>query len=71
MNYFLNKGPLVFTVSKYILTSIAVIIFLVLANSVLPRRNFHAQKLFGYALIAFGGVILWEVMLVLILASRT
>ncbi len=70
MLYFLNKGPLVFTVAKYILTSIAVVIFLVVANSVLPRYNFHAHKLFAYALAAFGLVIVWEIILIFFLTLR-
>jgi Domain of unknown function (DUF5658) len=70
MDYFLKKGPLIFTVAKYILTSIAVIIFLVLANSVVPRSKFRAKKLFPYALIAFGSVIAWELILILLLVTR-
>ena len=70
MAYFLKKGPLIFTVAKYVLTSIAVLIFLVLANSVIPRSNFRAQKLFPYALLAFGSVIVWELIMVFILAVR-
>jgi hypothetical protein len=70
MDYFLRKGPLIFTVAKYILTCIAVIIFLVLANSVVPRSNFRAKKLFPYALLAFGAVIVWELILIFFLATR-
>jgi uncharacterized integral membrane protein len=70
MAYLLKKGPRIFTVAKYILTSIAVLIFLVLANSVVPRSNFRAKKLFPYALLAFGSVIIWELILVLVLAAR-
>jgi hypothetical protein len=70
MDYFLKKGPLIFTVAKYILTSVAVLIFLVLANSVVPRSNFRAQKLFPYALLAFGVVIAWELILIFFLATR-
>ena len=70
MDYFLKKGPFIFAVAKYLLTSVAVVIFVILANSVLPRSNFRAQKLFPYALLAFGSVILWEITLVFILAVR-
>jgi hypothetical protein len=70
MDYFLKKGPLFFTVAKYLLTCIAVIIFLVLANSVIPRTNFRAKKLFPYALLAFGGVIVWELILIAFLVIR-
>jgi hypothetical protein len=61
---------LVFTIAKYALTSVAVVIFLMVANSVLPRSNFRAKKLFPYALVAFGSVIVWEIMLVFILLLR-
>jgi len=40
------------------------------ANSVVPRTNFRAKKLFPYALIAFGVVIVWEIVLVFILLLR-
>lgn len=70
MDYFLKKGPLFFTLAKYLLTSMAVIIFLVLANSVIPRTNFRAKKLFSYALLAFGGVIVWELILIVFMVIR-
>jgi len=47
MDYFLNKGPLIFTLAKYLLTSVAVVIFVILANSVC-RASDSAQK--GYPL---------------------
>jgi hypothetical protein len=70
MDYFLKKGPLVFTVTKYLLTCIAVLIFLALANSIVPRSNFKAKKLFPYALIAFGGVVVWELVLIFFFVAR-
>ena len=70
MDYFLKKGPFIFAIAKYVLTSLAVVIFVIVANCVLPRSNFRAQKLFPYALLAFGGVIVWEIMLVCVLAVR-
>lgn len=70
MDYFLKKGPLIFTVTKYLLTCIAVLIFLALANSVVPRSNFKAKKLFPYALLAFGGVVIWELVLIFVFVAR-
>lgn len=70
MDYFLKKGPLIFTVTKYLLTCIAVLIFLALANSIVPRSNFKAKKLFPYALIAFGGVVVWELVLIFFFVAR-
>jgi hypothetical protein len=70
MNYFLQKGPVVFMVAKYAFTSVAVVIFVLLAHSALPRSNFPAKRLYRYALLAFGGVVAWEIVLVCMLASR-
>jgi hypothetical protein len=67
MDYFLKKGPLLFTVAKYALTCVAVVILLLVVNSVVPRSKFRAHRLFPYALIAFGSVIVWEIMLVCLL----
>jgi hypothetical protein len=64
MDYFLKKGPLVFTLAKYVFTSVAVIIFVILCHSVAPRFNFRVKRLSPYALIAFGGVIVWEAILI-------
>jgi hypothetical protein len=70
MDYFLKRGPLLFTVTKYVLTCIAVLIFLVLANSVVPRYNFKAEKLFPYTLLAFGAVVVWELVLIFVFVVR-
>jgi len=70
MDYFLKKGPLIFTVTKYLLTCIAVLIFLALATSIVPRSNFKAKKLFPYALLAFGGVVVWELVLIFFFVAR-
>jgi hypothetical protein len=64
MAYFLEKGPLVFMVAKYLLTSLALIIFLLAFNSVSPGASVSYRSLFFFALIAFGLVILWEIALV-------
>jgi hypothetical protein len=70
MDYFLKKGPLIFTLAKYMFTSVAVVIFVILANTVVPRFRFRAKRLFPYALIAFGGVIVWEAILISMLFFR-
>jgi hypothetical protein len=71
MAYFLKKGPLIFTAAKYALTVFAVVIFLLVANSVVPRSGFRTRRLFPYALIAFGSVILWEFLLIFVLVLRS
>ncbi|MRR10833.1 hypothetical protein EG831_12355 [bacterium] len=71
MNYFLQKGPVVFMVAKYVSTSVAVIIFVLLAHNVLPwPRRFAPQRLYTYALFAFGGVVAWEIFLICRLIAR-
>jgi hypothetical protein len=66
MAYFIAKGPLVFTIVKYFLTSLAVVIFLLAFNSVSPGSAMAYRSLLSYALIAFGLVIAWELVLVYI-----
>jgi hypothetical protein len=71
MNYFLQKGPVVFMVAKYVSTSVAVIIFVVLAHNVLPwSHRFAPQRLYTYAIFAFGGVVVWEILLICRLIAR-
>lgn len=70
MNYFLTQGPMVFMIAKYALTSIAVIIFVLLANSASPQPAWPIRRLYRLALLAFGGVVAWELVLVCILAAR-
>jgi hypothetical protein len=71
MNYFLQKGPVVFMTAKYLFTSIAVVIFVLLAQSVLPwSSSFTPQRLYRCALLAFGGVVVWEIVLVYRLVVR-
>jgi len=70
MDYFLQQGPVVFMLAKYVFTSVAVVIFVLLAHSILPRSNFRTRRLYRYALIAFGGVVAWEIVLVCLLAAR-
>lgn len=70
MNYFLRQGPVVFMAAKYLLTSMAVVIFVLLAHSAAPRPAFSIRRIYRLALLAFGGVVAWELVLVGILAVR-
>jgi hypothetical protein len=71
MNYFLQKGPVVFMTAKYLFTSIAVVIFVLLAHSVMPwSSRLTPQRLYRFALLAFGGVVAWEIVLVYRLVVR-
>jgi len=70
MDYFLKKGPLLFTVAKYALTSLGVVIFLMVANSVVPRTNFRAKKALPLRAYRFGSLSCGNSWLVFILLLR-
>jgi hypothetical protein len=71
MDYFLNKGTLIFTSVKYLLTSLAVVIFLLLDHNVLPRTRFRMSSLFTFAIASFAIVVVWEIVLIYMIATRT
>ncbi len=71
MAYFLDKGTVNFIVAKYILTSLAVIIILLLKNNYLPKTRIRSKSLFIFAIVSFGLVIIWEILLVFMLAARS
>jgi len=71
MAYFLEQGPLIFTSVKYLLTSLAVVIFLLVNHNVLPRARFRMSNLFTFAIASFGIVVVWEIMLIYMIATRT
>jgi hypothetical protein len=64
MGYFLQHGPFIFTVVKYLLTSAAVLVFLAVVHSVPSRWRLPARHLFSFALISFGMVVVWEIILI-------
>jgi hypothetical protein len=71
MNYFPQKGPTAFLAAKYLFTCMAVVIFVVLAHNALPWPGKLApQRLYTYALLAFGGVVAWEILLICRLLAR-
>jgi hypothetical protein len=71
MAYFLDKGTVVFITAKYILTSVAVIIILLIKNTYLPRTRVRSKKLFIFAIVSFSLVVIWEILLVFMLMGRT
>ena len=58
MDFFLKQGPFVFTSVKYLLTSLAVVIFLLVNHNVLPRTRFRMSSLFTFGIVAFAIVVL-------------
>jgi hypothetical protein len=71
MAYFLNKGSLIFTSVKYLLTSLSVVIFLLLNHNILPRTRFRMSSLFTFAIASFAIVVVWEIVLICMIATRT
>jgi len=71
MAFFLKEGPLIFTGVKYLLTSLAVVIFLLVNHNVLPRTRFRMSHLFSFAIASFAIVVVWEIVLIYIIATRT
>jgi hypothetical protein len=71
MAYFLDKGTLIFTSVKYLLTSLAVVVFLLLNHNVPPRTRFRMSSLFTFAIASFAIVVVWEIVLIYLIATRT
>lgn len=63
MAYYLGHGPLAFFWVKYLLTSAAVIILLLIKNIRLFNTRFQAKSLFILVLIPYAFVIQWEIYL--------
>ncbi|MCU0559655.1 MAG: DUF5658 family protein [Desulfobacterales bacterium] len=70
MAYFLQKGPLVFTLVKYGFTSLAVIIFLLVKNSVIHGSRMRTRSLFTFAIICFLIAVVWQVILIFSTSCR-
>ena len=71
MAFFLEQGPLIFTSVKYLLTSLAVVIFLLVNHNLLPRARFRMNNLFTFAIASFAIVVVWEIVLIYVIATRT
>jgi hypothetical protein len=70
MAYFLDKGTGIFIIAKYVLTSVAVVIILLVKNTYLPRTRVRSKNLFTFAIVAFSLVITWEIWLFFMLMTR-
>ena len=71
MAFFLEQGSLIFTSVKYLLTSLSVVIFLLVNHNVLPRTRFRMSSLFTFAIASFTIVVVWEIVLIYMIATRT
>ncbi len=64
MAYFLNFGPNVFLFVKYLLTSTAVVIVVLLNYICIFRVRFQMYHLLKYFAGCFAAVVLWEIVLI-------
>ncbi|MFQ5627779.1 MAG: DUF5658 family protein [bacterium] len=64
MAFFLYRGPLVFFVIKYFLTSVSVLLLLINKNVFLFKTKYRAEHLFWIIIVLFVLVIFWEIYLV-------
>ncbi len=71
MAYFLQKGPLVFTLVKYGLTSMAVVIFVLVKNSVIHGSRMRTRTLFIFAIVCFAIAVVWQIILIFSSSCRS
>jgi hypothetical protein len=65
MNYFLDRGPSVFFVAKYILTAVCLILILAIRNFYLFNTKARVEILYVFFMISFVLVVKWELYLIL------
>jgi hypothetical protein len=63
MAYYLNVGPFTFLSAKYLFTSVGLIVLLMLRNIFMRPLRIYASSLFYYLLVAFIGVVSWQIFL--------
>jgi hypothetical protein len=63
MAYFLGMGPLIFLMSKYLLTSISVFVLVIFSQILIYRTTIFVSRILSYACIVFSTVIVWELYL--------
>lgn len=69
MDLFLQMSPWAFVSAKYALTSLALIALLSAQHTVLKRLNIRVRLLFPGFIAIFSGVILWELFLIVFVAT--
>ena len=63
MAYYLNVGPYTYLGVKYMLTSVGLMVVLMLRNIFMRPLRIYAGSLFYYLLVAFIGVVSWQIFL--------
>jgi hypothetical protein len=64
MCYYLEHGPLVFFIVKYLLTSASILLVLALKEGYGARSTVPARTFLAFQVIALGTVVQWEVYLI-------
>jgi len=64
MAFYLEVGPYTFLFVKYALTSVGLVILLIFRNIFLTPLRMHVGSFFYFILIAFIGVISWQIYLI-------
>lgn len=64
MNFSLRQGPLFFMLSKYLLTSLGVILLVVFSHTFLHYARINTRVIIPFAISIFSAVILWEIYLI-------
>jgi len=64
MRYYLEHGPLVFFIVKYLLTSASILLVLALKEGYGARSTVPARTFLAFQVIALGTVVQWEVYLI-------
>ena len=63
MAYCLNVGPFTFLSAKYLFTSVGLFVLLMLRNILIRPLRIYTGSLFYYFLVAFIGVVSWQLCL--------
>jgi len=64
MAYALKSGPFTFFTVKYLLTSLALLIFLIFKNTHIRRLGIYTTSIFSYVIALFSAVVTWEIFLI-------
>jgi len=63
MDYYLRQGPLVFFMTKYLLTFASVMLILLYQNAFLFRTRLRVKSLFFVFALSFAAIVQWELYL--------
>ena len=64
MAFYLEVGPDVFLIVKYLLTCLSLFILLMFSHRVAQSLKMESVKLFSFIIAAFTGVVVWQLYLI-------